>query len=939
MKLFSYLFQPQSESLSISHILPVTVIVCGYCSTSSTMAIAQIVPDATVDTQINQQGNVTEIIGGQRAGDNLFHSFEDFSVSPGREAFFNNQTEINNIFSRVTGGNISNIDGLIRANGNANLFLLNPAGIIFGENARLDLGGSFYGSTGSSILFEASEFSAVDNLNAPILTIDAPIGLNLRDSPQAIANRSTALNDTGTELVGLEVSSGNTLALVGGDLRFEAGVATANGGNIELGGLSQAGVVAINDDGSLSFPESIARSNLLFSGAAEIDVTGNAGNIRVNVDNLGLATEELGGSVLRAGIDSDSDLMSAEAGNIEIDAANIILDDIRVLNQVDAEGVGNSGDIVITTGSLTIRNGGDIQTSTFGFGDAGAINILATGAINLEGATVDGFNTGIASFVAEDAVGNAGEITIASNSLSLAAGAQINAGVFGIGDGGNISLQAESQITIGGEDSGVLGNVGEDAVGNTGNLNLVTPSLLLSDDGELNSSTQGRGDAGDITITAQEVSLIGSEISTEVDEEAVGNAGNITLTAADSLLIADDAELNSSTNAIGNAGNININTREVDLVAGEISTAVEAGAVGNGGNITTETQSFSLSQGSQIFASVLGATDELPGGQGNGGSININSSNLVEILGNNTANLATGLFANSEATAQGNPGSIVVETNTLGLDGGAIEANNQGQDGSLATDNSNPSPTNVFLRANNLLLNNGASISAITEAGSGGNADISVEGQIQLKNNSSITVGSFGAGSGGNINIDAEFIVAFPEGVTEDGNDILASAGTDLGGNIDVRVDRVFGIQEGIAIAGNGSNDFEASSRLSIEEETVVNLYDRVILPPANLIDSQLTTAQACQNNRGTVARNNFTVRGKGGVPPAPDLPLNSQNIVLGGNIYSLTSVPPGITTSQGVIQPARGITITESGKISLVAQQSSLAVRLPHNKAGCELI
>jgi len=939
MKLFSYLFQSQSEPLSISHILPVTVIACGYCSTSSTMAIAQIVPDATVDTQINQQGNVTEIVGGQRAGDNLFHSFEDFSVSPGREAFFNNQTEINNIFSRVTGENISNIDGLIRANGSANLFLLNPAGIIFGDNARLDLGGSFYGSTGSSVLFETGEFSAVDNLNTPILTIDAPIGLNLRDNPQAIVNRSTALNDTGTELVGLEVSSGNTLALVGGDLRFEAGVATANGGNIELGGLSQAGVVAINNDGSLSFPEGIARSNLLFSGAAEIDVTGNAGNISINVDNLQLATEELGGSVLRAGINSDSDLvLTAEAGNIEIDAANIVLDDIRVLNQVDAEGVGNSGDIVITTGSLIIRSGGDIQTSTFGLGNAGAINIQATGAINLEGATVDDFNTGIASFVAEDAVGNAGEIAIASNSLSLAAGAQINAGVFGMGDGGNISLQAE-QISIEGEDSGVLSNVGEDAVGNTGNLNLVTPSLLLSDDGELNSSTQGRGDAGDITITAQEVSLIGSEISTEVDEEAVGNAGNIALTAADSLLIANDAELNSSTNAIGNAGNININTREVDLVAGEISTAVEAGAVGNGGNITIDTQSFSLSQGSQIFASVLGATDELPGGQGNGGSININSSNLVEILGNNTTNLATGLFANSEATAQGNPGSIVVNTNTLGLDGGAIEANNQGQDGSLATDNSNPSPTNVFLRANNLLLNNGASISAITEAGSGGNADISVEGQIQLKNNSSITVGSFGAGSGGNINIDAEFIVAFPEGVTEDGNDILASAGTDLGGNIDVRVDRVFGIQEGIAIAGNGSNDFEASSRLSIEEETVVNLYDRVILPPANLIDSQLTTAQACQNNRGTVARNNFTVRGKGGVPPAPDLPLNSQNIVLGGNIDSLTSVPPGITTSQGVIQPARGITITESGKISLVAQQSSLAVRLPHDKAGCELI
>ncbi len=126
--------------------------ILGCFYTSSTQA--QVTSDSTVNTQVNQNGNVAEITGGETRGGNLFHSFQDFSVPVNNEAFFNNAESIANIFSRVTGGNISNIDGLIRANGSASLFLINPAGIVFGEGARLDLGGSFYGSTADSILFK-----------------------------------------------------------------------------------------------------------------------------------------------------------------------------------------------------------------------------------------------------------------------------------------------------------------------------------------------------------------------------------------------------------------------------------------------------------------------------------------------------------------------------------------------------------------------------------------------------------------------------------------------------------------------------------------------------------------------------------------------------------------------------------------------------------------
>lgn len=209
-------------------------------------ARAQIVPDATLpnNSTVTSGGNTLTINGGTAAGGNLFHSFREFSVPAGNEAFFNNGAAIQNIFTRVTGKTRSNIDGTLRANGTANLFLLNPNGIIFGPSSRLNIGGSFIGTTAEKINFaDGSSFSATETNATPLLTVSVPVGLQWGAQAERIVNQSVAVDASG-KTVGLSVQPGKTLGLLGGDVTVRGYIAVP-AGQISLGAVRENEIVSI----------------------------------------------------------------------------------------------------------------------------------------------------------------------------------------------------------------------------------------------------------------------------------------------------------------------------------------------------------------------------------------------------------------------------------------------------------------------------------------------------------------------------------------------------------------------------------------------------------------------------------------------------------------------------------------------------------------------
>ena len=642
---------------------------------------AQVTPDGTTSTAVNQDGNNFTIEQGDRLGDNLFHSFNEFSVPTGGSAGFNNAADIANIFSRVTGGNISNIDGLLSANGTANLYLINPNGIIFGENARLDLGGSFFASTADSLLFEGdTEFSA-NSQAAPLLVVSIPTGASFRDNPGDIINRSFAQNSVG-DFAGLEVSSGNNLTLLGGDLNFEAGNVTAREGNIYLGGLSQAGIVDLSPEGILSFPENLTKSNITLSNFADVNVQGTGGgSITINAQNLTLEAGEFGSSLIRGGISSDSTSVEAQAGDIDINVAeNITLNGSSIENN-NSRGLDSSaGNIVINTGSLEATNGGVVLTSTSGRGN-GNIDIIATGDITFDGSRIAADKLIFTPFINSET--NGGDITITTNSLSIINEGIINTSSSGSastsqdpGRAGNIKITASKSVLINNASLSSTNNIiaggnrdfpDNSTIFNLGSIEIDSPILKVMNGGFIETSPDLvsflQTSSADILINASELlELSRGSISSGTFgfDGLIGSAGDITIettnlridkgriSALSSLVEPMGDSINAGNLAIS-AGNLAINTQDLILKNGSSITAQALGFAG-GGNVNIDADD------GFILAFPNGNNDiTANASQGNGGNININTQAVfgLEERSSTPPNQTNDIDASSEFGLQG----------------------------------------------------------------------------------------------------------------------------------------------------------------------------------------------------------------------------------------------------------------------------------------------
>jgi filamentous hemagglutinin family protein len=344
---------------------------------------AQISPDTTLpnNSSVRLEGNTNIIEAGTAQGINLFHSFKEFSVNNGSEAFFNNPVNIQNIITRVTGKSISNIDGLIKANGASNLFLINPNGIVFGQNARLDIGGSFLATSANSMIFESGfEFSASDTESKSLLTITAPVGLQFGINPgsiqiqgndEGVRSEKSAIIDTQNAL---RVQPNKTLALVGGDINLEGATLKTAGGRIELGSVAAHSLVRltpINKGFALSYGGVQNFGNIQLSQQATVDASGEgAGDAQVQGRRITITS----GSEIQV-----NTIREKQGGNLIVNATESL--EVSGFSALEAivypEATGNAANLTINTRELLIRDGTNVRGATFGGGKGGNLTVTA----------------------------------------------------------------------------------------------------------------------------------------------------------------------------------------------------------------------------------------------------------------------------------------------------------------------------------------------------------------------------------------------------------------------------------------------------------------------------------------------------------------------------------------------------------------------------------
>jgi len=812
-------------------------------------AVAQIVPDATLGEQRSIvtpnaaiKDTSTELIeGGATRGSNLFHSFLEFNVTQGQRVYFANPLGIENILSRVTGNQPSNILGTLGVDGSANLFLLNPQGIIFGPEAQLDISGSFLASTANSLVFEnGSQFSATNPEAPPLLTINLTPGLQYRPDNQG------TLTNQGNLAVGQDLSlSGSTLS--------SSGLLAAPNGQLNVAALAGDAQIkqVIAENATLS-----ATGNLLLE-ESQLQTTGDLtllaqNTVRLRDSSTNPSVTVAGGTLLVQG-DTGVDIFALNhpqsrlmaGGDLVLRSANPVVGDAQYISggNFRVEKLDGTWGQLASVADPIIRAAGDVSFDAY---EGASLHILSGGQVKIGSVKITGANAGAAGvdFIAEDVTLSDGETVLAidgSKQATLDVRSGMNpaeiieplglSGLFPILEPsnpvsptrtsadisiGNISMnapdglvwltnqyQADSSLPGGSIEVGTI-HTDDDAGGFVGN----SGSVVIDSRGDLRVSdridtSSDSGNAGKITLIAQElISLDRSFLITNTS--GTGEGGDINIQTG-SFSATNGAQIRADTEGQGaNAGRVTIVARDTvsfDGVGGmdpdreqateEMRTGIlnriRRGAQGDSGGISITTGSLYLSNGAQFQVRVQG--------KGNSGGISIIASDLVSFDGVSSEEFGdvntTAGISSIEGSGEGSAGDIYIEAKSVAItNGGDLQSNTIGKGDA----------GNVTIIASEQVVLDGEArgreskiLSRVNSSGRGEGGDIYIQtGSLAITNGATLRASTEGEGNAGNVSIVADAVLVEGKRQNDNPAGIFSFVDSDAqgeGGQIQIEAD------------------------------------------------------------------------------------------------------------------------------------------------------
>ena len=786
---------------------------------------AQIVPDNTLgeESSVVTPQQLRDLIkGGAVRGENLFHSFSEFSIPEGQQVYFANPDNISNIMTRVTGNNISEIFGALGVDGGANLFLLNPNGIVFGENASLDVSGSFFATTAESLIFDDGEFSAANPDAPPLLTVNFTPGLQYGNNGSEIDNQAV-----------LEVGNGQNLSLLGDEVSH-SGNLIAPGGNIEVSGTDitftgtvdtrspdgSVGTFQISDRNNLSIQESAISGEAISQALANSNVVLQADDITVDDDLVNQTDNNLTFRTGRSLSIADDRTISLAGGNFTANFNNDLggNTDTGVASLTmnpNSAIITNGGDVNIDGESLgdnsQINLASDSQIITGNAaGDGGDINLAASGDITT-GFLISGFinNPGVArlesDFVPIDTLpgtDNAGDINVTSSNGAISSTNFVLANA--LGEAGDIIFDAAGDITF--TAPGELDRLGDiSTVGAvSGHLKFTTGETLLAEDVRIINRIGGDGETEGITLKGKSILLENTSLITLTRDETQANlgtvqnatGGDVTVEAIEDLVVRNGTLYTRGDFGIADAGDLRIDARRIRVINDAelpeffdnfsgIATTAGDNTSGDGGDITINASESIEVIGKEpgvfvadspedlVFrggATITTSTEEV----GKSGDLIINTP-LLEVR--NGATVTTFPFT-------GEGGNLTIDAEEISLQGKAsISTGTLGQDAG-----------DLKVTSDRITLTDGGRIGTTSfGTGDAGNFDLFVD-ELSIGANSSIGTNTFGAGDGGILSIESDLIEIFGTSSTSlISNGINAtSLGTGNAGSIDLKSDSPF---------------------------------------------------------------------------------------------------------------------------------------------------